>query len=212
MEKWFTSFKEASQFARDLAERQTRHQLKRGIDGYSVEFTEVNSSSEGKAVQSDAAHDAYLELSLDLGIKEDKISELSDQLEASLQALSEEEKRNESLQKERATQQIRIRDLEDAIGSEKRKAREAQAKLEKESTRFHQITEALKKAYTEKFGAAEVESVTRSTKKKFFCNACDGSGGAGRKGCSLCGGTGMVEGTLSTRIDYKVKLHDRQEK
>ena len=73
-----------------------------------------------------------------------------------------------------------------------------------EVTTEREVIEALRAAYSEAFGEAEVNKTTREVTEKALCWRCNGDGGAAGQ-CVSCDGTGMFNET--TRVtEFKAML------
>jgi DNA repair exonuclease SbcCD ATPase subunit len=201
MKKVFSSFKDATQFARSLATRSIAQQLKRNMNDWEVHYSEnkLSDANREKASQKLKKLEEENENLRDtIDRKAEVLSEKKNlEHDAMLQKLSMEEdqimlsQRNLDARNEEIRETLRATEQEalDVI-------KEASTQLE--------VLEALKTAYTDAFGVAEVNRITREVTEKAICWRCNGDGGAAGQ-CPKCDGTGMFTETIKVP-EYKAML------
>ncbi len=201
MVKIFSSFKDASVFSRSLAIKNITQQIKRRGNTWEVSYTDGTSAE----VIND--HDLRKLKELE---KENKI--LKSTIEESAQKLSYEK----NVEIDQMLSKLAAEETEIALASKLENQRldeirntlrgyEKEAiKIIEQATNQLEIVEALKSAYSKKFGKAEVDKITKQVTEQKICTNCSGDGGIDG-GCPVCHGSGWVS-YLTNILVYKAKL------
>ena len=200
MKRVFSSFQDAAKFSRSLVMDGIHDKLKRNGNTWEVHYTE-NKPPDTKQEQIIQKLKKVEEENENLRVTIDqKAKALSEQknreCDVMLAKLSRE--KNQIISSKQKLD-VRSEEIREALRSAEQRALD----VIKEVTNQLEVIEALKTAYTHKFGAAEIIRVTRDVTEKVICWRCDGDGTAGN--CVSCNGTGMFSETIRVP-EYKAKL------
>jgi myo-inositol-1-phosphate synthase len=184
MVKTFSSFKDASLFSRSLAIKNITQQIKRRGNTWEVTYTD--------GISAEVINDNDLRKLKDLE-QENKI--LKSNIEERAQKLSYEK----NVEIDQMLSKLAAEETEIALEYEKEAI-----KVIEQATNQLEIVEALKSAYSKKFGKAEVDKITKQVTEQKICTNCSGDGGIDG-GCPVCHGSGWVS-DLTNILVYKAKL------
>lgn len=201
MKRIFSSFKDATGFARSLAMQSIAQQLKRNMNNWEVHYSEdkLSDASQEQIAQKLKklkAENKNLRNTIDR--KAEALSKKKNlEHDAMLQKLSMEEDQIMLSQQNLDARNEKIRET-------LRAAEQKALDVIKETANQAEVLEALKTAYTDAFGVAEVSRITREVTEKAVCWRCNGDGGAAGQ-CAKCDGTGMFSETMRVP-EYKAIL------
>ncbi len=214
----FENFKEASDFAKSLAKNGVRHNIKHeGMLWVVYHDSTIISDTESRELEECRA--AILDRDYKLAALKREFEAKEQQFHVHIKNLKAE---NASLQKKAenvllqngllrdsiedeiserlADERKALDNLKDGASKEREKLQEEVVKL---NCKMHRLS-LLEKAYSEKFGEAEVITVKEKVNSNRVCPRCGGDGGV-QGGCQKCDGKGWVEST-ETQTREVVKL------
>ena len=201
MKRVFSSFQDAAKFSRSLVMDGIHDKLKRNGNTWEVHYTENKppDTKQEQIIQKLKKVEAENENLRDtIDRKAEALSEEKNlEHDAMLQKLSMEE---DQIMLSQQNLDVRNEKIRETLRAAEQKALD----VIKETANQVEVLEALKTAYTDAFGVAEVSRITREVTEKAVCWRCNGDGGAAGQ-CAKCDGTGMFSETI--RIpEYKAIL------
>lgn len=210
----FADFREASGFARALASRKSSHTLARQGESWVVSFSADDTGGATRDAGETTRGDDALEIQqrklamveAQLAHAEVALRDSSEQAATLEVRLAEQASKTNQLQQELA--ELRENIEREVLARLAHELAHERAALQQQREECKQTTEdasnkrtiyearaerfdLLQRAYSERFGAAEVRRVAREHQSKSVCPRCGGDGGV-RGGCARCDGTGWL--------------------